>query len=123
MAREYKIGLNHAGLAYFSAIAVPMPDPRGEAMDYAQPTDLGDGTKRGLGWLQQTWHWGFLTEAQRNHLHDTYTGKTVNVLTRKNDGTFAEYTALFTWPENEPEHYANRVIDITITLRKLTAVT
>lgn len=118
---DYKIGTSHAGLAAFSALTVPMADPRGEAMDYARYTELGNGSKLGTGWIQQTWHWGFMSEAQRNQLFN-YVG-VVYIYARKNSGSFGYFTGVLVWPEAEPEHYANRVIDITVEIRKLVEYT
>lgn len=121
----YQIGTNHADLGYISAKFAAdglnvMPDPRGDPMEYSQPTRLGDGTMSGLGWLQQTWHWEFMTEAQCATLRG-YIGA-VNVLTRANSGSMVEYTAVLVWPEREPEHYCNKVLDVTITLIQMVVV-
>jgi len=122
---EYQIGVNHGDLGYISAKFAAdglnaMPDPRGDPMEYSQPTKLGDGTVRGLGWLQQTWHWDIMTEAQCTTLRG-YIGA-VNVLTRNNAGSFVEYTGVLVWPEKEPEHFDNHVLDITVTIIQLVVV-
>jgi len=118
---DYMIGTTYANLSYFRNLAIPMLPPRGDPMDYAKTVTLGDGTQRGVGWLRQSWHWDYLTEAQRNQLYN-YIGD-VFVWTRKNDGNFGLYTAELVWPDTEPEHYCNRVIDLTVELRKLVVYT
>lgn len=118
---EYKIGTSYAGMTYFSALTIPTADPRGDPMEYSNVVEIGNGTRKNLGWLRQMWHWDFLTEAQTSQLR-AFLGS-VYVTTRKNDGTFGVYTATLVWPEEEPEHYANRVLDITIELRKLVVYT
>jgi hypothetical protein len=90
-------------------------------MEYASVVTLGDGTTRNLGWLRQTWHWTMLSESMRNALY-AYVGS-VYVYTRKNDGSFGYYTGTLVWPEKEPEHLANRVLDLNIELRELVVYT
>jgi hypothetical protein len=41
------------------------------------------------------------------------------VRTRKNDGTFGVYSCTFILPEEEPEHFAGRVLDADILLRDM----
>jgi hypothetical protein len=122
---EYMIGTSHGDLGYIAAKFAAdglnaMPDPRSDPIEYSQPARLGDGTVRGLGWLQQTWHWDVMTEAQCATLRG-YIG-VVNVLTRNNAGTMAEYTAVLVWPEKEPEHWSNHVLDVTVTLIQMVVV-
>lgn len=119
---NYKIGTSYEGLALVTSLGTKEPrDPRGDPMEYSQPTTLGDGTIRNLGWLRQNWHFDILSESQRNALYaligDVY------VYTRKNDGTFGYFTGELVWPEKEPEHYSNFVKDLNIELRKLTVYT
>jgi len=122
---EYFVGTSHGDLgtiaAKFAADGLnAMPDPRSDPMEYSQPAKLGDGTIRSLGWLQQTWHWDVMTEAQCATLRG-YIGA-VNVLTRNNAGSIVEYTAVLVWPEKEPEHWSNHVMDVTVTLIQMVVV-
>ena len=119
MANIYKIGTSHAGLALLSTLAGTLRDrdPVGEPMEYSLPVKLGDGSVRNLGVLTQTWYFGGMSESRRNALC-ALVGP-VYVYTRKNDGSFGYFTAKLLWPENEPEHYANHVIDLDLKLWKL----
>lgn len=119
----YKIGTSYGGLALLSTLAGNERDrdPRGEPMEYSAPIKLGDGTIRNLGVLTQTWHWDFMSEARRNALYALV--GSVYVYTRKNDGTFGYFTAKLIWPENEPEHFSNRVLDVDLILWKLQVYT
>jgi hypothetical protein len=118
---DFMIGATYGGMAYFKDLTVAMKEPRADPMDYAKMITLGDGTDRGVGQLVQIWHWGFMSEAQRNALEE-FIGP-VYVRTLQNDGTFGVFTAELAWPKKEPEHYAKRVIDISLELRKLKAYT
>lgn len=120
---DYLIGTTYEGLAEVSGLGSSAmgTDPRGDPMEYSNVVTLGDGTARNLGWLKQTWHWDIMPEAQRNALYN-YIGD-VYIYTRENDGTFGYYTGELIWPEKEPEHFSNRVLDITIEIRKLVVYT
>jgi hypothetical protein len=122
---EYKIGTDHSDLdwIYNQLTANGLnraPDPRGEPMEYASPSKIGDGTTKNFGWLQQEWHWDVLTEAQCADLR-AFIGS-VNILTRNNAGTFVEYTGIMEWPEREPEHFDNHVLDVTVNFIQLVVV-
>lgn len=123
MASDYWIGTTAGNIAAIDALFKRAQDtePRGDPMDYSRPTETGDGKRVGLGWLRQTWHFDFVGEAYRNALF-AYVGP-VYVKTRKNDGSFGYYTAELVWPETEPEHDADRVLDLNIELRKLVSYT
>jgi hypothetical protein len=116
MASVYKIGTTYGNMKTIGSLSTNAKDkdPRGEPMEYSRPVKLGDGSTRNLGVLTQTWHWDFMTETLRNALYN-YIGD-VYVYTRNNAGSFAYYTAKLIWPENEPEHYANRVLDVSLQL-------
>ncbi len=117
MAKTIKIGTTYGGMALLGALTPAISEPLVEPISYAETVELGDGTRQGLGWLVQRWHWDFLTEAQANKLR-TYVGP-VYIQTWNNSGTVATYTAMLVWPEEEPEHRAWRVLDLTIELRNL----
>jgi hypothetical protein len=121
MSSTIKIGTTSGGMAYLSALSPAIREPLIDPMDYAETIELGDGTRQGQGWLMQNWHWDFVTEAQANKLR-TYIG-TVYVVTLENDGTTGTYSGTLVWPEKEPEHRSNRVLDLTIELRNLAVVT
>ena len=120
---DYKIGTTYGNLTVVDGLgsADPRSDPRGDPMEYANVVTLGDGTTRNLGWLRQKWHWEFMSESMRNALY-AYVGS-VYVYTRENDGTFGYYTGTLVWPEKEPEHYSNRVLDVNVEIRELIVYT
>lgn len=121
MASNYKIGTTYAGLTSLDQLTTPLVNPRSEGLQTSDPVDIADGSRRSIGWLRQAWHWGFMSEAQCEALRG-YIG-TVYVRTRKNDGNFETYSAVLVWPEQEPEHYAGKVIDLTVELRMMEVAT
>lgn len=117
---QYKICVNPGTLALWNDLSTPVNDPFADPIDYSAPTEMADGTISNLGWLEQSLHWGFLSEAQANQVR-TFVGP-VKILTLKNDGTLGEYTGVLKWPEKEPEHRSNQVIGLTVKVIQLTAV-
>ena len=121
----YKIGANHAGLANLEDLSpTPIPAPKHSLLEYSKPTLLGDTSVRALGWRRTTWHWDFLTQAQYSVLKAYCTGLSafVNINTRKNDGSYQEYTATMIWPANEPEYVNGKLLNIDIEFRALVEV-
>lgn len=95
-----------------------------DPVDYSKPTRRGNGSVQGNGWLQTVWHFDYLSLTHYNLLKAYCTGLSADVFikTRKNDGTFAVYTATMLWPEKEPERASSAVVqDITINFIKLVA--
>jgi hypothetical protein len=123
VSSAYKIGTTAGNIAAIDTLFSSPRDcePHGDPIDYAESVELGDGTRRGMGWLRQNWHWDFLSESMRNSLFALM--GPVYICTRMNSGSFGYFTAELVWPQTEPEHYANRVLDLTIELRKLVSYT
>jgi hypothetical protein len=96
-------------------------DPRPDPVRYDKVVDLADGTRRNMGWMSQVWHWDVLSQAERDKLF-AYVG-TVYIETWTNSGTWALYTGTLVWPEEEPEHFAGRVLGLDILFRKLQSFT
>jgi hypothetical protein len=96
-----------------------------DPVDYSKIVQLGDGSKRGLGWLQTTWHFDYLSLAHYSLLkaYCPALAASVYIQTRKNDGTFAVYTARMLWPEQEPERGSSAIVlDINIRFIQLVEV-
>jgi hypothetical protein len=98
----------------------PVPAPKSSFKPYADKLALGDGTARGVGFPSATWHWGYLTLAQRNALRVFCSGQSaaVYIRTRKDDDTYANYTATLIWPDEE-EKEAGRRLDFTLQFIRL----
>lgn len=97
---------------------------KADPVDYSQPTRLGDGSLKGNGWLETTWHFDYLSLTNYNLLKAYCPALSSNVYikTRNNAGTFAIYTATMLWPEKEPERGSSSIVmDISIKFIKLVA--
>jgi hypothetical protein len=96
-----------------------------DPVDYAKIVQLGDGSQRGLGWLQTQWHFDYLSLTHYALLKAYCSGLSASVYikTRKNDGTFGVYTARMLWPEQEPERGSSAIVlDINIKFIQLVEV-
>lgn len=123
MSSNFKLGASAGTLAVIDTQFETLRDrePRASTIDFAQKVNVGNGTRLGLGWQVQTWRWSVLSEDMWTNLR-AYANTLVYVTTRNNAGTFATYTCLFIFPEEEPEHQAGRVLEAEIELRNLVAV-
>ena len=69
------------------------------------------------------WHFGALTQAQRDVLkaYCATASAAVYVRTRKQGLTYANYTAVMTWPQKETRQ-ATRALDLVVTFQKMVEV-
>ena len=93
-------------------------EPRVLPMQYANYVDLGNGSRVGSGWIVQKWSLTVSSEAYWAQLA-AFFGTIQYVYTRKNDGTWGTFVAAIVGPDQEPEHFAGRVLECEITLRLL----
>lgn len=106
----YQIGGDHASITDLASLGIPYP--RGIFKPYQDIIILGDGQVRGVGGASATWHWDFLTPANRDalRLFCQTASTTVNMTTRINDAdAFKEYTAVMIWPKEEARDYLRRI--------------
>lgn len=122
---EYSLGTSHATLVNLESMSPSVFAPRHTPPVYSAPTQLGSLGVASLGYLKATWHWDFLTLAQYNKLRTYCTGLSADVYikTKNASGTYSYYTAKMIWPQEEPERFAERVLDITIEFRNLQVYT
>ena len=120
-----EIATSYGALADLSSLYDTLRDrpPRPMSMTHAAAVECGDGTRVEAGYLTQIWHWNFLSEAMWDSLKSTYRNVTAFVVTRSNDGDYDYYTCIVIFPEEEPEHFAGRVLDAEILLRNLVPYT
>jgi hypothetical protein len=102
------------------SVSTPIHPPKHDFIPYSQSFPLGDGTLIGQGWPLASWHWDFLTQAQRNLLKGLCSGRSVEtfVSTRDFSRVFKTYSAVMVWPERE-EYVNGVIVNFTIDFRKL----
>lgn len=115
---EFAIGNTLAGIQALRALSIPAP--QSTYRPYSTDIRLGDGTMRGMGFPIATWHWGFLSAAQRDLLRTYCTGQSalVYIRTPKDDLSFVDYQAVMVWPSEE-ERASSRVLDFTLEFHRL----
>ncbi|HZU86602.1 MAG TPA: hypothetical protein VFF78_03895 [Anaerolineaceae bacterium] len=115
---SFAIGSTHAGLQALTVMSIPAP----QSTYRPTSTDvrLGDGSVRGMGFPVATWHWGFLSAAQRDQLRALCPGQSAAVYIRtvKDDLTYDDFSAVMVWPSEE-ERAAGRVLDFTLEFHRL----
>lgn len=114
---EFKIATQAAGVGALATLAsLGLKDPRFDFASYTTLVVLGDGTTLGVGAPVVEWHWGFMTEAQRNTLH-SYVGSAssafVYICTPDASLTNRNYLAVMNWPLREIKS-GGRVIDLAV---------
>lgn len=100
--------------------------PRSEPINYPVQHQLGSGGARFSGQPYTAWNWDYLPVADYAALLTAYctaASASVYITTRKNDNTFAVFTATMVRPEKEPErHTSTRLKEVRIEFRNLVEV-
>lgn len=121
MASNYRIGTTSGNKVTLDTL-VPR-DPQPAFAHYASYSMLGDGTARGVGWLQAEWRWAFisLTEIAALKTYCAGTSAVVYITTPDNEGDWTGYSATIIWPQiTEPLH-GDYVQDFVIQFVELVA--
>lgn len=115
MAYEYKIGTTLVGLQTLVAQLGMQADPRHTFKEFALSVNTVAAGVKGLGRPQASWHWDFMSLADRNILKTYIQGRsaTVYIRTRTDDDTYANFLCTAIWPDEE-EKDAGRRLDFTI---------
>jgi len=104
MASSYRIGTTVGNKVTLDTL-VPR-DPQPAPAHYASYSMLGDGTARGVGWLQCEWRWFAISRDEVTALRSYCAGTSaaVYITTIDIDGDFTGYSATMIWPQiPEPE--------------------
>lgn len=98
---EYEIGLVAGVLANIEDIISVPPSPDSKPPQYGIFRTTGTGDETSDGFLACTWHFDFLTQADRNTLEAFITGQSsvVHIRTKLRDGTYACYQAYMHLPK------------------------
>ncbi|HMW87550.1 MAG TPA: hypothetical protein PKD65_16115 [Nitrospira sp.] len=120
MAYEYKIGTDLLDLTLLSELDPPIHAPYCDPAPAVGAITLGDGSERYIGLPIVTWHWGFLTAAQRDVLKTYCPEKSAEIAIRslQQDGTYADFTCIMIWPQREVRQ-AGRILDFNLEFRQM----
>ncbi len=102
---EYKIGADHAHLAYVSALTETMC--RGEFIRWPKRYTGANGTQYGDGLPKAIWHFDWISQTDLNTLRTywitgtTYqVSKAMAIKTRDDAGSFSVFNCVGHWPED-----------------------
>lgn len=107
MASLYKIGTTSGNKVALSTLT--QHDPQPALAYYAEYIKLGDGTRRGAGWIMAEWRWKYISWDEIAALKTYCTGisAAVYITTPDNEGDWTDYSARMHWPQiTEPLHGA-----------------
>jgi hypothetical protein len=113
---NYQIGLSTGSMVNLGIEVggILLPAPKGDPVIYSQPTQLADGSIRGLGWMNVDWNFGYLTPSQRDSFRAYVPiGQASNLIymaTRSldNNNAFVLYQAWCIWPFPEKRDFLYR---------------
>lgn len=117
MAYEYKIGATEMDMALLPAAGIRAA-PQSGYRPYAITITLGDGTLRGQGYPIVTWHWAFVTVAERDVFLDFLDEGALSgecfIRTRLPDNTFATFECVMTMPTGEENLQVGHIIGFDV---------
>jgi len=105
MSSQYRIGTTTGNKVTLDTLT--NNDPQPAFAHYADYVPLGDGTIRGVGWLEAEWRWRQIHRNDVAALRTYCSGVTANVYitTPDTDGVMTGYAAVMVWPQiPEPLH-------------------
>ena len=115
---EYSIGPSVVGLVTLASLGIPAPET--EFTPFSVTLQTGSGIAKGMGWPVCEWHFGFLTETQRDALKAYSAGQSAEVFIRTldEDLDYANYECVLVWPKNE-RRSVGASIDVTLLFQRL----
>ncbi len=121
MASTYRIGTATNNKVTLDTLVGRDPQPA--AAHYASYSMLGDGTARGVGWLQCEWRWFAISRDEITALRTYCTGTSaaVYITTIDTDGVFTGYSATMIWPQIPEPHMGEFFNDFVVRFIELVA--
>lgn len=121
---EFEIGATLETLTNVQELAVPLVPPKSQFMPYARTVNLGSGGKRGVGFPVAIWEFALITIEERNQLKTFCVGasEAVYIHTKRNDDTYANYSATMIWPEGIEDRWYGEKRNFTIVFRNLVEI-
>jgi hypothetical protein len=122
---DFEIGTSVGTLTNIEELDTPLPGPFSTYKRYQTLVDLGDLSARGFGRPTATWHWDFLTHAQRDQLkvYCADASAAIYIKTKKRHATeaYQVFSCKMIWPEEEDVQF-EVVRDFTVVFRDLVEV-
>lgn len=121
----YAIGATLETLTTLDQLDPPVLEPTSEYQDYAEEIPLGDTGTRGVGFPIARWAFALMTAVeQRAALRDFCPAKSaaVYITTRKNDGSYADFSAIMHWPLREQRFSDDEPMDLVIEFTRLVEI-
>lgn len=121
---EFMIGATLETLILLEELAVPVTPPKSQFMPYARTVTLGSGGKRGTGFPVAIWEFALITLEERDELKTFCEGasQAVYIHTKRNDDTYADYSAEMIWPEGIEDRWYGEKKNFTIVFRNLVLI-
>jgi hypothetical protein len=117
MAYEYKFGETEGTMELLTTLGIRAA-PQSGYRPYSATIRLGDGTLQGNGFPVVTWHWAFLTVAEREVFMEPLAGAlsmTACIRTRLPDNTWATFSCILNVPTGEENLSVGKVIGFDLT--------
>jgi hypothetical protein len=116
MAHEYSYGATLETMALLPALDI-RSSPRSGYRPFTTTVRLGDGKLQGLGFPVVTWHFTFVTMAERDVFvddPDDPLSKNVYIRSRLPDGTWATFSCIQNRPTGEEDFQAQKILGFDI---------
>lgn len=117
MAYEYKIASTLGGLALLTSLGIRAA-PQSGYRQYSTILKLGDNTQKGQGFPIITWHWTFVTLAERAvfmaFLSAGALSASVFIRSRLPNNTYANYQCKMQAPTGEENLSVAKILDFTL---------
>lgn len=120
----FEIGSTLGSIA--TLVSLGAIEPEAQFIDYPDSIKLADGTLRGRGFPQASWHYGYLTPAQYDALRAfvTLASSEIFIATLNNNREFARYSGVMVIPDrfvirNTNSETRGSYVDVTIEFNRL----
>jgi hypothetical protein len=122
MTHSFKIGTS-ASTTYLYNLTTKIPEPAWTYDDHLDEIELGNGYVRAVGWIQASWHWGYLTTAQYAQLKVFCPTKSSRIYfaSKTNTGGYDDFIGTAVMPQSLDIHNG-KMIDVTVNFRDVEAV-
>lgn len=124
MTHEYKYGATLETMELLPDLDI-RSSPLSGYRPFAATIRLGDGTLKGQGFPVITWHWTFVTMAEREVFvsdPNEELSKSVYIRSRLPDGTWATFSCIQNRPTGEENFQAQKILGFDIEFTHCTLI-